>query len=342
MTARLDPLARRMYRDYQRGLTLAEVAVKHCPERKYGLSRIAHLFKVRGLQCRPGPGPEAYKKIAATRRATLDANAAAMYADYLELKSCSAVAKKWKSDKGTVKYVLQRNGYTVRSIKQVPRQANGSPVRHVPFTKQQLAAMIAKATRFAVPNELKFEWRSWSLARRGEFIARLRAKFKRCWDRPEKPFSANVEPFDYASPRAHAIARKVNAGLDSRQHHTTIKVVCQGVIYQGQLWFWSAKAGYCLGSWLPEDGRPQLHRHIWEEHNGRKVPPAHVVRHVDGNWNNLDPENLTLATKNDICRENQSRALSAKSRAITALLLNRSQSQNPDAHTNTITALRAR
>lgn len=277
---------------------------------------------------------------AAAHRAVLDALVAKMHADYMRPMSLHDVGKKYDRTHSCVRELFERRGLFVRPFKKIPRQANGSPMPHVPFTPAQIDAMIAQATRFAVPVELKFEWRSWSLARRGDFIARLRAKIKRIWDRPDRPFSSNVEPFDYASPRAHAIAKKVNAGLDARQRWQTIKILSQGVIYQEQLWFWSAKAGYCLGAWLEEDGRPQLHRHIFAEHNRRVLGDGDVIRHADGNPNNLSPANLVLATRNDVARENQAAALARKSRERTALILHRSQKTHRHDLSDTLLASR--
>lgn len=179
-----------------------------------------------------------------------------------------------------------------------------------------------------MPAELKLEWRTWSLERRGWFITKLRAKLARLGDRRDLPFSSNVELFDYASPRAHEIAQRVNAGTDSRSARVKIDICSQGVIWRDRLWFWSHKVGYQSGPWTPENGRPVLHKAIWEETHGRKVPRHHVIRFIDGNPNNLAPENLHLATRNDIARENQAAALLRKSRERTAILLNRHQTGN--------------
>ncbi len=258
---------------------------------------------------------------AAAHRAVLDGVVAKMHADYMKPMSLHAVGE-----------LFERRGLFVRPFKQIPRQANGSPVPYVPFTDEQLGAMIARTPRLAVPKELKFEWRSWSMARRCEFIAQLRAHLKSPNDAPTGPYSSNVEAFAYGHAKAHAIAEDVNRGKDSRQLSQRIKVVCQGVIYDGQLWFWSRTCGcgYCLGVWTKEDGRPMLHHVLWEKHNGRSVPRGHVVRMADRNKNNLAPENLVLATRNDVARENQAGALLRKSRERTQLILNRSQ--NPSRH----------
>ena len=135
----------------------------------------------------------------------------------------------------------------------------------------------------------------------------------------------------------------MNAGRSSRTAAVAIRIGSQGVIYEGRLYFWSKSCGpaYFIGPWRPGTGRPPLHHVIWEQHNG-PVPAGHTVRHIDGNRNNLDPANLYLATKNDVCRENQSVALLKKSRALTALILNRSQNKTPNANTDAIKALHGR
>lgn len=330
--ARLDPLVQLMYADYQRGLTLTEVAEKHGRGGKHAQQNVWHLFKVRGLKCRKGPGPKAYKKIAATRRAARDADAAAMHALYLETRSLGAVARQFESDKGTVRYVLERNGYPVRAFKEIARQANGSPMRYVPKTDAEIDAAIAACTRIKVPTELKFEWRRWSLDRRSWFIRRLRAKLQPAKGAPSTPYSTNVEPFDYTSPRAHEIAARMNAGKSSREHACDIRISSQGVIYQEKLYFWAQKPGfefgaYYAGPWIQGVGRPALHQVIWQQHN-RKLRRGEVVRQADGNRNNFDPANLVLLSRNELARENQAIGLNRKSRAITALLLNRSQNKN--------------
>jgi hypothetical protein len=164
------------------------------------------------------------------------------------------------------------------------------------------------------------------MEKRAWFIRTLRARLKLPMEQPTGPFSSGVVPFDYATPEAREIKDKLNAGLNSQEAICKIDLCTQGVIYKGDLWFWCPKTGYNKrGSWTPENGRPILHRVIWEKANGRKVPAHHVVRFIDGNDNNLAPENLTLAHRNDLCRESQAKALLRKSRERTALLLLRAQ-----------------
>lgn len=123
---------------------------------------------------------------AAAHRAVLDALVAKMHANYMRPMSLHRVGVKYARTHSCIRELFECRGLFVRPFKQIDRQPNGSPVRHVPFTPVQLAAMVARATAIKVPAELKFEWRTWSLERRGKFIARLRAKLNRAGDRPKK------------------------------------------------------------------------------------------------------------------------------------------------------------
>lgn len=247
-----------------------------------------------------------------------------MHVDY-ETSSLAAVGRKYGRCGQQIRDLFVSRGFSVRPFKSVPyNKKNGQILPFVPKTAKEISGIVSKLEKIRIPDELRLEWRHWTLAKRGAFIARVRAKLKSDRDRPNTRFSSNVEPFDYASPRAHEIADRINRGLSSREFKVKIDLCSQGVIYRGQLWFWSPKTGYGLGPWTKEKGRPQLHRHIWEQLHGRKVPPGHVVRFADGNSNNFIDKNLYLATRNDLCRENQSKALMQRSRQQTALLLERS------------------
>jgi len=68
------------------------------------------------------------------------------------------------------------------------------------------------------------------------------------------------------------------------------------------LWFWNPKVGgafgaYYRGCWNLEDGRPALHRVIWERMHGRPLRPDELVVCADGNKNNLAPGNLETITR---------------------------------------------
>lgn len=344
--ARLDPLARRMYADYQAGLTLAQVAAKHCPESKHGQARVHHLFKIRGLKCRKGPSAEAYQRIAATRRAQLDQLVTQMYAEYQTGLSLGEVGRRHGGRSyGCITSLFKTRGLAIRENKTRNRctfdKAKGCFIALPSLSVKELDVIIARQTRVCRPTEMRYQWERWSLQERGWFIARMRQKLNLPGERPTTPFSANVEPFDYASPRAHEIAAAMNLTATSRKALVKVRAGSQGVIWGGDLWFWARKVGYQKDPWTPGQGRLSLHKTIWEQTHGRKVPPAHIVRYADGNWNNLDPANLVLVSRNEMLRENYAAGFTKKSRDITALLLNRSQTKTPDDHTDTITALRA-
>lgn len=286
---------------------------------------------------------EAIARRAAGHRAKLDAEVACMYADYQRPLSLSAVAKRYGRSRKCINNLFECRGLAVRVSKTVPkhRLPNGRIAPVVPFTSQQIAQLVAQAKRVEVPKPLKHEWRSWSLERRGQFIRQVREALNSSHDRPDLPFSEGLTPFDYDSPQAHEISRLVNLGKDSRSALLKLKVSSQGVIWRGRLWFWSYKIGYHSGQWTREHGLQILHHVIWEEHHKQSVPSGHVVRFIDKNPNNLLPDNLTLATRNDVARENQAVALFKQSRELTALLLDRAQCKNStnDQH-DTLTLLR--
>ena len=141
------------------------------------------------------------------------------------------------------------------------RRADGCFARKRRASKRELEGMIAKARRIGVPAALKQEWRSWPLERRMWFIGRLRGRLRSPHERPETPFSSNVEPFDYGSARARSIVSELNRGLDSRHKRAQLKPSCQGVIWRGQLWYWAPHrkrgqpCGYQLGVYKPGVGR---------------------------------------------------------------------------------------
>lgn len=338
--ARLDPLVQRMYADYQTGMTLAQVGEKYDRD----LTSVATLFRNRGLKCRSQHTPAIHARIAATRRAKLDALATAMYADYQVPMSLGAVGRKYGRSREDVRGLFQARGLAIRppTTKLARRLPNGQVAPAHRHSMADITALIEQSTKLVVPSELKLEWRKWPLLLRGKFISTLRSRLALPDDRPELPFSDNVVPFDYSTPGAHAIAAASNVGRNSRAAWAKIKIGSQGVIWEGVLWFWSHKVGYQSGPFTKGHGRPVLHHAIWERHNGRALPAGHVVRFLDGNPNNFSPANLGLATRNDICRENQAAALQRKSRATTALLLARAQTNTRHANTDTLLHLRSR
>jgi hypothetical protein len=293
--------------------------------------------KVRARPALKRKWKQARKKGAACLRSRLDPEIQLMHADYLTGMSLAAVGRKYRRHRASVRELFIRRALSIRPPAMIipPQYPNGQIIPMRPATSAELRVMLASAKKLAVPAQLKLEWRKWSLARRGEFIARLRKKLNSPKERPTTPFSDNVEAFDYASTRAQEIAAHMNQGRNARTAAIKLDICSQGVIYRGKLWFWcrSKKIGYQMGPWKPGEGRPCLHRVIWEEANGRKLLRDEVVRFIDGNWNNLMPKNLRVATMNDLARENQAKALTRKSRALTELLLKKTQEKGK-SHAN--------
>lgn len=249
---------------------------------------------------------------------------AAMHALYQTGATFADVGRKFGCHGSTVRDLFLSRGLPVRDIPNKWRhhRPDGTWESLPPKTPEEIEALIQAATRIQIPAELQIEWRKWPMERRGDFIRRVRARLNDPLDRPNKPFSANVIPFDYATPAAWNIIRSANKGLNSREFAMHIKLVSQGVIWNGKLWFWARKTGtYIEGAaWIPGKGRKVLSRAIWESIHG-PLPPLAVVRFADGNPNNLDPSNLRLSDKNEVCRESQSAAIARKSRAQVASLL---------------------
>ncbi|EIP99490.1 hypothetical protein OpiT1DRAFT_04008 [Opitutaceae bacterium TAV1] len=290
--------------------------------------------------------PEGIARRADGRRRKSDWFVQQMHAVYMSGKSLAAVGRAFNRDRRSVREMFECRGLPLRplTVKMPHRLPNGRIAAAAPATPEEIESIIAGMNRIEIPGALRREWRKWPLERRGEFVRRVRARLHRPEDRPDLPFSPNVEPFDYGSPHAHAIARRLNAGRNSQTKAVQIHLISQGVIWREHLYFWMndgtppCVGAYYSGPWRPGIGRPALHRLIWQEANGRPPPPGHVIRYRDGNPNNLLPENLVLATRNDVARENQAAALFQKSRELTALLLNRSQDNNHE-HTSTLQQL---
>ena len=255
-----------------------------------------------------------------------------MWDDYNLPLSLCALGIKYARTRGAIREIFVKRGLKVRPVSTRPAYdpLTGRVLKLPPATPAQIAAMIADLTYIKVPTALKREWRQWSWDKRGKFLARLRVKFKTNHDRPETPFSTNVEPFDYCTPRAHEIERQANAGIGgTRNTRIKIKLVSWGVIWRDQLFYWHGKVesdcGYVSGMsgpYEPGIGRPLLHRLIWEDHNHQKVPAQTTVIHLDGNKNNLAPENLALRTMAECARINRGRALIKQGRSGLADLLN--------------------
>lgn len=257
---------------------------------------------------------------------------AAAYAQYTAGASLSEVSRRLQRSRRGVAEMFHRRGLKLRpcEIVMVRDGTTGRMLAAPLLTDAEIEALVEGARKMEVPKALAREWRKWPLERRRDFIDRVRAKLQPESDRPTSPFSANVQPFDYATPEAREIAARMNAGCNSRNKRVQLRFGSQGVIYDGKLWFWAPKTGYLHGRWSPEAPRPQLHHVIWQKAQGREVPADGVIRFVDGNPNNFDPANLVLATRNDLARENQAASLFRRSRERTAALLRRSQTTTTD------------
>jgi hypothetical protein len=198
-----------------------------------------------------------------------------MHADYMTGMTANAVGRKYPQTNGKprshgdMQQLFARRGLWVRPWKKIPRQANGSPVRAVVPPEKEIDAMIAGLDRLMVPAGLKYVWkRLWDFAQRRAFVKKLRLKFPST--RPTWPFSKNVEPFEYGSPRAMAIVARLNVGRNSRTKVAAMKPGSEGVIFENQLFYWiknkdGSGDGYQCG------GKPQcrvfLHHLLWEEHS---------------------------------------------------------------------------
>lgn len=193
-----------------------------------------------------------------------------------------------------------------------------------PHTDAEILALARQTKRVMVPHVLRWEWRRWTLERKWWLIQELVKIHGWAFDLPEGAYSANVTPFHYGTPEAHATAAAVNAGLPSQQWLCHLKINSRGVIYGGHLWCYVPDNGYVRGQFKLAEGRKTLHRELYKEHHG-PIPADGVVRFRDGNENNLDPANLYLSTRNELVRETQSRVLTERSRARTAALLKQSQ-----------------
>ncbi len=260
------------------------------------------------------------------------------YADYAAGMSLAAVGKKYGRNHGSVREVFERRGLALRPLqrKLAPHGPNGQFLPFRPATKMEIVRMILDAKKLTVPAALKREWRHWPMERRVDFVGRLRTVLRMSGllhgERPETEFSGNVVPFEYGTPAAMEIERRLNAGRTSQTAAIKINPCSQGVISQGQLWFWTGKSGYVgwRKGWhggARAEGRKVLSHAIYEQHHGVKLPRHAVIRMADGNPNNLDPENLVRMSRNELARENQAKHHAAKSRAMTAALLANFQAQ---------------
>lgn len=240
-----------------------------------------------------------------------------MHDDHVNGMLLKDLERKYKKGDSAIRNAFVDRGYPV-----INRGNSGCFQKTlVRKTKRELIELAGRQKRVCRPFEITWEWREWSMKKRMWFIRLIR---NRLGDHmPDMPFSSNVKPFDYGTPEARNIVKLLNAGLDSRHAVAALPPGSQGLIWDGKLWFWSEKCGYQQGCrWDPVRGRPLLHRVIWEQRHG-PLPDDGVVRFLDGNPNNHDPDNLGMFTRNDLCRENQAEHLTKTSRERTDALLRR-------------------
>lgn len=250
-----------------------------------------------------------------------------MHADHIAGMRLCDLARKYSRQSRGIRQIFVRRGLAVLNRGNAGQFAQ-TMHRH---SDAEVQALVEQSRKFVVPHVLRVEWREWDLERRSFLIRLLVAKHGRRHSMPEGPFSANVEPFDYTSPKAHEIAARMNQGLNSRDWVCHMKIQSQGVIFDDQLYFWVRDNGYVRGHFQIGVGRAVLHRLIYTLQHG-EIPDDGVVRFADGNPNNLDPANLYLASRNDLARENQSAHWTKISRARTAALLKRHNTPTKTSH----------
>jgi hypothetical protein len=251
----------------------------------------------------------------------------ALYTEYQTGISLAELSRRSGRCRASLRELFATRGLPLREVSASNRHSLGNPGRFLaaePVSQARVEELIATATKLAIPEELRLDWRKWSLERRADFVRRIRARLQDPDEAPTGPYSSGLTFFDYGSAEAHAIADKQNEGRNSRTKVICIKLGSHGVIYEGELWFWCSKVGYQQGLWTPGHGRPVLHHHIWAQTNQRPVPDQHIVRFIDGNKNNHAPDNLQILHRGEICYENlnRSRTLKSRSKLNTILKLN--------------------
>lgn len=318
-----------MYRDHLGGMTLTDL------KEAYGhtVTSIRNAFAAENIQIIQHPKRQ---------HLILDEKLVKrMHRDHIQGMRMKALERKYKRCDSNIRKAFERRGLPI-----IDRGNSGCFQKTVVRkTRKELISLARSLDRVKIPDAIRWEWREWPMEKRRWFIETVRAHLKLPTDRPSLPFSSNVRPFEYWTPEARVIAANRNEGRSSREWATVINPCSQGVIWEGELWFWYSNTGYQIGlpwhpagapltpdrliwrarhGWDLPHGRPALHQVIFLRHHG-EIPPGCVVRHLDGNPNNLDPANLTLATRNDVARENQAAHLAAISRQKTAALLKLSQ-----------------
>ena len=249
-----------------------------------------------------------------------------MHKDHLKGMNLYQLSKKYGYRDGNIKAVFAHYGLEVR----IQKGAGWFPRTLRRRTEAEILALVAQTRRVMIPVALRTEWRKWDLEKRWWLIQKLIEKHGLPFDLPSGPYSANVQPFHYGTPEAHQVAAKINEGLNSRQWLCHLKIMSRGVIHGGYLWSYVPEYGYVRGGYTPGSGRKVLHRELYKAHHG-PIPRDCVVRFIDGNPNNFDPANLTLATRNELARENQASHLTAISRRKLQAILKHGTAKLPQA-----------
>jgi hypothetical protein len=268
-----------------------------------------------------------------------------LHRQYVAGASLKKVATRSGRSASSLRELFESRGLAVRPPCSIPpqRREDGSFAPRLPATDEEIADEILKATKIMIPERLRLDWRTWSMPRKEAFVLALFKRLKSPDDRPDLPFSSNVIPFHYGTPEAMEIMARRNLGKDSQSYDTKLNLNTQGVIWDGQLWFWCRKSR-CYAEavqWSKECCRPILSRVIYERFHG-PIPPQGVVRMIDRNPNNLDPSNLMLSSMNEVCRENQAAVLTRKAREKTAQILKRHTTPTNDNTRTDISALKRR
>jgi hypothetical protein len=308
---------RSLHREYLAGAYPSALAKR----RKRTSAELLRAFRKHGLKVLPKKNPVMPKRVGLEL-------ILAMHADYQTGMTLAAVERKYARGRATLRNLFVSRGLPIRTpIPNAIRlhRPDGCWVAKAPATEAEIEAAIRASTKLAIPESLNLDWRKWDLPRRGEFIRRLKAHIRYEPTAPRGPHSPNVKPFDYTTPAAWSILNAANAGLPSRLWAQKMDIKSEGLIYQGQLWFWNPKMGGYMRRGNRDAGEPHwlaLHRRIYAAKHG-PIPGDMTVRFRDGNPNNFRLSNLYLCPKQEVCRENQAAALNRKSMERTAALLNR-------------------
>jgi hypothetical protein len=263
---------------------------------------------------RKGPKPGQARKLFLTVQPGLVRR---MHKDHLAGLCLAHLQQKYGYTDANIKRAFERLGLRVI----IDPKAGHFPCTLRRLSKAELVALAKRQTRVCTPPQIKTEWREWTMEKRAWFIALMRTHLGPRFACPTGPFSANVEFFDYTTPNVQAFLQRRNVGKSSNVAGCKIKVCAQGLIWGDELWFWTRNRGYVQAvRWTAEQSRRILSRTIWESVNGT-LPSDGIIRHADGNVNNLDPANLMLMTRNDLARENQAAFYTRRSRETTGQLL---------------------